>query len=44
MIEFSFVRNHTSGTALANVTGMLVFEVSVPTTTAVTVARCADSR
>lgn len=45
VIEFSFVRNHTSGTALAIVTGMLVvFAVSVPTTIAFTVARYADSR
>jgi len=43
VIEFSFVRNHTSGTALAIVTGMLVvFGVSVPTTIAFTVARYAD--
>ena len=43
VIEFSFVRNHTSGAALAIVTGMLVvFGVSVPTTIAFTVARYAD--
>ncbi len=43
VIEFSFVRNHTSGTALAVVTGMLVvFALSVPTTIAFTVARYAD--
>jgi len=44
MIEFSFVRNHTSGTSLQIVTGMLViFAVSVPTTIAFTAARFADS-
>ena len=43
VIEFAFVRDHTSGTALAIVTGMLVvFAVSVPTTIAFTVARYAD--
>jgi len=43
MIEFSFVRNHTSGASLQIVTGMLVvFAVSVPTTIAFTVARYAD--
>ena len=43
LIEFSFIRNHTSGTSLALVTGMLVvFGVSVPTTIAFTVARYAD--
>ena len=43
MIEFSFVRNHTSGTSLEIVTGMLVvFAVCVPTTIAFTVARYAD--
>jgi hypothetical protein len=43
VIEFSFVRNHTSGAPLAIVTGMLVvFGLSVPTTIAFTVARYAD--
>ncbi len=43
MIEFAFVRGHTSGTSLAIVTGMLVvFGVSVPTTIAFTVARYAE--
>lgn len=43
MIEFAFVRNHTSGTSLEIVTGMLVvFAVCVPTTIAFTVARYAD--
>jgi len=43
MIEFSFIRNHTSGSSLAIVTGMLVvFAVSVPTTIAFTAARYAQ--
>jgi hypothetical protein len=43
MIEFSFVRNHTSGSSLVLVSGMLVvFGVSVPTTIAFTVARFAE--
>lgn len=43
LIEFAFVRNHTSGSALDIVTAMLViFGVSVPTTIAFTVARYAD--
>lgn len=43
MIEFSFIRNHTSGAPLMVVSGMLVvFGVSVPTTIAFTVARFAD--
>jgi hypothetical protein len=42
MIEFTFVRDHTSGASLSIVTGMLVvFGVSVPTTIAFTVARYA---
>ncbi len=44
MIEFSFIRNHTSGSSLALVSGMLVvFGVSVPTTIAFTAARYAES-
>lgn len=44
MIEFSFIRSHTSGSSLATVSGMLVvFGVSVPTTIAFTVARFAES-
>ena len=44
MIWFSFWRNHTSGSSLAIVTGMLVvFGVSVPTTIAFTVARYANN-
>ncbi len=44
MIEFSFIRNHTSGSSLALVSGMLVvFGVSVPTTIAFTAARFAES-
>ena len=40
MIEFSFLRNHASGSALEIVTGMLVvFGISVPTTIAFTTAR-----
>lgn len=43
MIEFSFVRNHTSGSSLVIVSGMLVvFGVSVPTTIAFTAARFAE--
>ena len=43
MIEFAFVRDHTSGASLLIVTCMLtVFTVSVPTTIAFTVARYAD--
>jgi hypothetical protein len=43
MIEFAFVRNHTSGASLLIVSGMLViFGVSVPSTIAFTVARYAD--
>jgi hypothetical protein len=43
VIEFAFVRAHTSGASLAIVTGMLVvFGVSVPTTIAFTTARYAD--
>ena len=43
LIEFSFVRNHTSGSSLDIVSAMLViFGVSVPTTIAFTVARYAD--
>jgi hypothetical protein len=43
MIEFAFVRNHTSGASLAIVSGMLlIFGVSVPSTIAFTVARYAD--
>lgn len=43
MIEFAFVRNHTSGSSLIIVSAMLViFGVSVPTTIAFTVARYAD--
>lgn len=45
MIEFSFVRNHASGSALEIVTGMLVvFGVSVPTTIAFTTARYAENQ
>ena len=44
MIEFSFIRNHTSGASLVIVSGMLViFGVSVPTTIAFTAARFADA-
>ena len=43
MIEFSFVRNHATGSALVIVTGMLVvFGLSVPTTIAFTTARYAE--
>jgi hypothetical protein len=43
MIEFAFVRDHTSGASLLIVTCMLaVFTLSVPTTIAFTVARYAD--
>ena len=43
MIEFAFVRDHTSGASLFIVTCMLVvFTLSVPTTIAFTVARYAD--
>ncbi len=43
MIEFAFVRDHTRGSALVVLTGMLiVFATSVPTTIAVTTARYAD--
>jgi hypothetical protein len=43
MIEFSFIRNHTSGASLVIVSGMLVvFGVSVPTTIAFTAARFAE--
>ncbi len=43
MIEFSFLRNHTSGSSLEIVTGMLVvFAVSVPATIAFTAARFAE--
>jgi hypothetical protein len=43
MIEFSFIRDHTSGASLVIVLGMLVvFEVSVPTTIAFTAARFAE--
>jgi hypothetical protein len=43
MIEFSFVRNHISGSSLVIVSGMLVvFGVSVPTTIAFTAARFAE--
>lgn len=43
LIEFAFVRNHTSGSSLDIVSGMLViFGVSVPVTIAFTVARYAD--
>ncbi|HEY5302607.1 MAG TPA: hypothetical protein VIJ86_00965 [Acidimicrobiales bacterium] len=44
MIEFAFVRNHTSGSSLLIISAMLViFGVSVPTTIAFTVARYADA-
>jgi hypothetical protein len=44
MIEFAFVRDHTSGASLVIVTCMLaVFTLSVPTTIAFTVARYADA-
>ena len=43
MIEFAFVRDHTSGAPLVLVTLMLViFATSVPTTIAFTVARFAE--
>jgi uncharacterized membrane protein YoaK (UPF0700 family) len=43
MIEFAFVRNHTRGTPLAVVTGMLVlFALDVPFIIATTVARYED--
>lgn len=43
MIEFAFVRDHTSGASLLIVTGMLVvFTLCVPTTIAFTVARYAE--
>jgi uncharacterized membrane protein YoaK (UPF0700 family) len=43
MIEFAFVRNHTSGAPLAVVTGMLVvFALDVPFIIATTVARYDD--
>jgi hypothetical protein len=43
MIEFAFVRDHTSGASLLIVTCMLaVFTLSVPTTIAFTVARYAE--
>jgi uncharacterized membrane protein YoaK (UPF0700 family) len=43
MIEFAFVRNHTSGAPLAVVTGMLVvFALDVPFLIATTVARYED--
>jgi hypothetical protein len=43
LIEFAFVRNHTSGSSLDIVSAMLViFGVSVPVTIAFTVARYAD--
>ena len=43
MIEFAFVRDHTSGASLLIVSCMLaVFTLSVPTTIAFTVARYAD--
>ena len=43
VIEFAFLHDHTSGAALAVLSGMLVvFAVSVPTTIAFTVARYAE--
>jgi hypothetical protein len=43
MIEFAFVHNHTRGSALAVVTGMLViFALDVPFLIATTVARYQD--
>lgn len=43
VIEFAFIRNHTSGASLGVVTGMLVvFGVSVPTIIAFTTARYDD--
>ncbi|NNN09981.1 MAG: hypothetical protein HKL85_12440 [Acidimicrobiaceae bacterium] len=43
IIEFSFIRNHTSGSSLVIVSGMLVvFGVSVPTMIAFTAARFAE--
>ncbi len=43
MIEFAFVRNHTSGAPLVVVTGMLVvFALDVPFLIATTVARYQD--
>ncbi|MGH9021308.1 MAG: hypothetical protein ACRDV0_09890 [Acidimicrobiales bacterium] len=43
MIEFAFLRDHTRGSSLAIVSGLLViFATSVPTTIAFTVARFAE--